>query len=157
VAGKQVCMSCAAQLGPSSVEPAPLGSHLPAFVGGLVGALLGAAIFAGIGIATDHAIGYVAVLVGFLTGRGVKLGARGAFAPSLQLLAGGLAVFGIVASKYIMLAYVFSEEAAISPLSGRVFDAFVSHFGELLSPFDLLWVGLAFAAAARASKPSVDR
>jgi hypothetical protein len=157
VSGKQVCMLCASQMSAPPVETARLSSHLPAAVGGLVGALLGAAVFAIVGIATDHAIGYIAVLVGFLAGRGVHMGARGAFAPSLQLLAAGLAVFGIVASKFFMLSYYVIDRLGMSAISGRLFIAFGHVFTDMLSPFDILWVGLAVAAAARASKPSVTR
>jgi hypothetical protein len=157
VSGHKVCMQCASEMASMPMETAPLSSHLPAAVGGLIGALIGAAVFAIIGVATDHEIGYVAVLVGFLAGRGVHLGARGAFAPSLQMLAAGLAIFGLVAAKFFMMAYIIVDKLGTSAVSGRLFEAFGRFFGDMVGPFDVLWVGLAVAAAFRASKASVAR
>jgi len=148
---QRVCMVCASQGVP--IEKAALASHVPAAIGAAVGALVGAAVFAAIGIATDFEIGYVAVLIGFLAGRGANLGARGAFAPSLQLMAAGFSIFGLVAAKYMVLAWAIADRYGVSPVDGRVFSFFADNFGQLLSPFDLLWVALAVGAAFRAVVP----
>lgn len=92
------------------------------------------------------------MLVGFLTGLGVRTGARGAFAPGLKLLAAGLAVCGIVASKYMVLAHLVAERLDASPFSGKVFGLFLDTFTDLLTPFDIVWVVLAAGAAMRAAQ-----
>jgi hypothetical protein len=150
VNGRALCLLCACEA-EATVAPVTLAGHLPALVGGLIGALLGAAIFAGIGIATQIEIGYVAVLIGFLAGRGVRLGARQASSPSLQSLAMFLAIFGLLAAKYMVVAWVLADKLGLSPLSASVLGLFVDHIGDLLSPFDVLWVILAGGAALRAS------
>jgi hypothetical protein len=125
---------------------------LPALLLGAAGALVGAAIFAGLGIATDFQIGYVAVLVGFLTGLGVRVGARHQVPQALSTLAAALAIAGVAASKYMMFAYFATRDNSLSMLSGRVFSVFADHIGDMLSPFDVLWVILAAGAAMRASR-----
>lgn len=112
---------------------------------GAVGALIGAAVWAGIVVATNFEVGYVAVLVGFLAGQGVKLGAGAARGGSLQILAAALAVGGLAAAKHMTVAWTLE----ISPLDPLAFQALGEVIGKLLSPFDLLWIFLAVGAAYR--------
>ena len=126
-------------------------------IGGAVGALLGAAIWAAVAIMTEREIGYVAVLVGFLAGAGVRWGAdRGS---SQRLLAGLLAIAGMIVAKYIVFAYVVIQFAHKSGVEIGAFNtALLSNFPKALvetaSPFDALFAFLAIAAAARTCKPT---
>jgi hypothetical protein len=119
-----------------------------AVLGGLAGALAGAMLWAAIAVITDLEVGYVAVLVGALTGIGVRFGAR-APAPGLQVLAAALALAGLVAAKYAIVAWVVSRELGMSPFDPAIARMFGDLFGELLSPFDALWAFLAIGAAYR--------
>ncbi len=153
--GQLVCAACAGHLGRElAAETARPRDHLPAAGLGLVGALIGAAIWAGIAVATDFEVGYVAVLVGFLAGQGVKLGARRARGPSLQRLAAGLAVFGLLAAKYLIIGFSAAEAYGVSPFDPVVATFFSENFSSMLSPFDLLWIFLAVGAAYRVPAPT---
>lgn len=77
VNGQVVCTACAEQIQREVRQQIASGhTYLTAAIGGLLGALVGAAIWAAIVVLSNYEVGYVAVLVGFLTGVGVKLGAR---------------------------------------------------------------------------------
>src|SRR5262249_22605363 len=92
VNGHPACLNCALQVQRElAAQAATSAGMLPALVLGLVGALIGAAVWAAIAAAAHLAIGYVAVLVGFLAGLGVKIGAGAARGKPLQILAAGLA------------------------------------------------------------------
>src|SRR5262245_8545103 len=74
VNGQQVCAVCASQV--EKELAASKGSafgFLPAAVGGLVGAVAGGLAWAAIAIMSGYEIGYVAVLVGWLAGHGVRI------------------------------------------------------------------------------------
>ena len=151
--GRWICRSCVDAAAARATPPeASAASFLPALLGGVVGSLLGAGIFAAIAVVAGVRVGYVAVLVGFLTGAGVRIGARGAFAPGLKRLAAGLAVGGIVASKYMVFAHFATEGIDVSPLSGKLLGFFLDSFPDLLTPFDIVWVVLAAGAAMRAAQ-----
>jgi hypothetical protein len=132
------------------------GNLMLGVIGGAVGAVIGGAIWAAIAIATDFEVGYVAVLVGFLAGAGVRWGAgRGA---GLRLLAAVLAIGGMLAAKYFMLAYAVIELGheqgiGVSVLDGKMLSIFPTLLVKTASPFDALFAFLAVAAAARACKP----
>lgn len=136
-----------------------VGGLVTALIGGSVGALVGAAAWAAITIATDVEVGYVAVLVGFLAGIGVRWGAGDRRSPGLQVLAAILAFVGMLAAKYFIFAYVLIQMAHKQGVDVGFFNhALWSNFPDLLvktlSPFDALFAFLAVAAAARACKPT---
>lgn len=153
---QQVCPGCEQQVIDELEGKKPDASAYPiAAAGGLLGALAGAAVWAAIAVATNFEVGYVAVLVGFLAGYGVKLGARDKRGGGLPVLAAGLSVVGLVAAKYFIFAWFAVEGARkagvgigyIDPiLLGKFFD----FLPRMLSAFDLLWVILAIGAAYRA-------
>lgn len=155
VNGNAVCASCAAQVEAELQAEQTVGARMPlAFAGGAAGALVGALVWAGIVVATDYAIGYIAVLVGFLAGQGVKLGAGKGRGQSLQIMAAGLAFGGLAVSKFFIFSHVFQREMEklgqpVGYLSQVTVNAFLGSLGEMLSPFDLLWVFLALTAAWR--------
>ena len=149
------CADCVARVRAELAAQAPGGTRLlVAAAGGLVGALVGAAVWAGVAIATNFEVGYIAVLVGFLAGLGVKLGARTQRGALLQYLAAALAVVGLLAAKYMLFAWAvvkFGQEKGvdISYFDSRILSVFPSALGEMISGFDALFLILALAAAYR--------
>ncbi|MFL5345927.1 MAG: hypothetical protein ACJ8AT_14145 [Hyalangium sp.] len=158
--GNLVCGSCAAQVQAELAAEQQTGARFPlALAGGAAGALVGAVIWAVIVVATDYEIGYVAVLVGYLAGRGVKLGAGKGRGQPLQIAAAGMAVFGLVIAKYFILAHVVisdprGAELGLGYFSPTLFSLFLQNIGSSLSPFDLLWIAFALMTAWRIPAPS---
>jgi len=140
-----------------AAPPLLASTALAAALGGLIGALLGAAVWAAIAIAADVSVGYVAVLVGLLTGVGVNAGAGMERRPVLQLLASGLAVVGLLAAKYIVFAYVVVKIGQTRGMSFIYFSRFIvgafpDALVETFRPLDLLWLVLAIGAAHRTTR-----
>jgi hypothetical protein len=160
VNNQQVCARCEQQVLSELEAQRPDASAFPlAILGGAVGALIAAGVWAGIAIATDFEVGYVAVLVGFLAGFGVKLGARGKRGLPLQLLATVLSVGGLVVAKYFMFSWfavkgAAAEGVAIGHFDPLVVSGFFEFLPKMLSGFDILWVILAVGAAYRTPAPS---
>jgi len=128
-------------------------------IAGAVGAMVGAGIWAAIAIATDFEVGYVAVLVGFLAGLGVRWGAGGQGSAGLQVLAAILAFAGMLAAKYFIFAYVViqmghKEGIDVAFFNHALWSMFPSLLVETVGPLDALFAFLAVAAAARACKPT---
>jgi len=152
------CAGCVAQVRAELASQAPGGiGVLVAGVAGLAGALVGAAVWSGVAIATDLEVGYVAVLVGFLAGLGVKLGAGKQRGRLLQYLAAALAVVGLLAAKYMLFAYALVKVGrerglSIGYLDGRILSFFPEALGQMLGAFDVLFLFLALGAAYRVPK-----
>lgn len=147
--GHSLCPGCAAALNREIAARRVTPAWGTAVLGGLGGAFVGALLWAAIALVTDLEVGYVAVLVGLLAGLGVRIGARRAPSQALQVLAAGMALVGLVVAKYLIIAWIASRELGLSPFDPIIASMFVEVFGELLSPFDLLWVFLAVGAAYR--------
>jgi hypothetical protein len=153
--GNRVCASCAAQVQAELKAEQQTGARFPlALAGGAAGALVGAIIWAVIVVVTNYEIGYVAVLVGYLAGQGVKLGAARGRGQALQIAAAGMAVFGLVIAKYFILAHLVvsdpgNAELGLSYFSPALFIVFVQNIGSSLSLFDLLWIAFALMTAWR--------
>ena len=73
------------------------------------GALIGAALWAGIAIATEYEIGWIACILGGLTGGGMVLGYREQNFRA-GVVAAGIAVLGIAAARLILVLFVMSVE-----------------------------------------------
>lgn len=157
--GTPVCGNCAGNLQRELDAQVGTWSDLPlAAAGGLVGASIGAAIWAAIVIATNFEVGYVAVLVGFLTGMGVKV-ATGKRGNDLQLTAAVLAIVGLLIAKYLIFAWLMSQASAtqgnpIAWYDPRLIPLFPRLIVQMSSPFDLLWIFIAVSAAYRVPAPS---
>ena len=134
------------------------GALVPGILGGFLAALIGGAAWAGIAIATEYELGILAWGIGLICGLGVVLFTRGKKGFPLQLVAVVTSVLGIVMGKYGMFYYFFhqgimQEEngAAVALeyglLSGNMMQVFVQTLPEMVSPYDLLWVGLAVFTA----------
>lgn len=77
---------------------------MAAIIGGIVAAVVGGAIWAGIAIATDFEIGYVAIGIGALAGFAVAaLGKNGS--ASLGMIAGACALLGLLAGKIMIFSW----------------------------------------------------
>lgn len=157
--GHRVCAACAQQLQAELANASAPPDVLPrAIAMGALGALVGAGVWALVLILTDFEIGYLAVLVGFLAGMGVKYGARGATGRHLQKAAVACTFVGLVATKYLVFAHYLSAAAAKEGVQLGYFSAgmlltFPRALGSMLSPFDLLWLFLAFSSAWRVPAP----
>ena len=154
--GHPVCLPCLDDLKRETKASQVSSAVIPtAVVGGLIGAMLGASVWGGIAIATDVEIGYIAVLVGFLSGVGVKLGARGALGGPLPMVAAACSLVGLVAAKYLIAAHIVTKAVAeqggpsLGYLDSQVVTIITENFGSLLGIFDILWVVLAVGAAMR--------
>jgi hypothetical protein len=154
VNGQPVCRTCNAQIHEELSTERSSPSWALAVIGGLVGSVIGAVVWAAIALIGNVEIGYVAILVGFLAGLGVKIGAGGARSRQLQILAVVLAVAGLFFAKYAMVAGVVAREADISPFSPLIASIFTEALGEMLSPFDILWLIFAIGAAWKVPAPS---
>jgi len=156
VGGHRTCQACIDQLavelaeGEASSAQVPLGA-----AGSLVGGLLGAAVWAGIALGTDYEIGYVAVLVGFLAGKGATLATGGGHGQLLQVVAVVGALLGLAAAKYALFAHELKEYVAsefgetIGYLDEQVLANFPDYMGEATGAFDLLWIFLCVTTAWR--------
>ena len=153
VNGHAICVPCSVQVDRELAAQSPtLATLMPAAALGLLGAFAGALVWTIIAVSTELAIGFVAILVGFLAGTGVKVGAGKARGQGLQILAALLAVVGLAAAKYMIVAYAVVHEAGkngvdLSYLDPRILTIFGNVAGKLVSPFDLLWIVLAVGAA----------
>lgn len=104
---------------------------LPRWVlGGVLGGGAGALVWAIVGAATHYEIGWIAWGVGFLTGVGLRYAAflGDDDESTLQgVLAGGISLLAV--------------------LAGKVAAGWLGGFVPSLTPFDLLWLGLAVVTA----------
>ena len=158
--GQPICSACATRLGQELEAEQGSWTEFPfAMAAGGVGAVLGAAIWAAIVVATNFEVGYVAVLVGFLSGYGVKLGAGKGRGQGLQVAAAFMAVAGLVLAKYFIFAYMVSSSMsakgqAIAWYDPRLLQMFPKMIVALSTPFDLLWILIAVSAAYRVPSPT---
>jgi hypothetical protein len=127
-----------------------------ALVAAVVASIIGGAIWGGIVILTDYEIGFMATGVGMLCGFAVTFFTEKKGRP-LQVIAVISSLAGILVGKYFTFFAILKEFVAteygsaaanqVGIFSGDVVSLFFESFGELLSPYDLLWIVLAFAAA----------
>ncbi len=154
---KAVCVECRdkiqAELEGERAAPAHM---LPAAAAGIGAAILCGAAWAIMVVVTNFEIGYAAVGVGFLTGRGVVLGARGKKGPKLQWLAVGCSILGLVLGKYFIVVHAIvthvEDARGLSYFDPRLVRTFVEVLPKVLSPFDALWVFIALRIAWRIPK-----
>lgn len=131
-------------------------------VGAGVAALVGGIVWGVIAIVTDYELGFIATGIGLLTGYATAGLAR-AKGLTLQLIAVGAALAGIVIGKYltffsVLREYVGTEHGLAAADTVSVFDpevvlVFFQSLGEILTAYDLLWVALAVLAAWRIPRP----
>ena len=132
---------------------------LPGLAGGLIAAVAGALVWGLIVIKTDYEIGFAAWGIGFLCGLAVVRFAGGRKGLPLQVVAVVTALAGVALGKYITFAYLYrqalQEAGIVSPsyVSADTISAFFHNLSIVFSFWDLLWAGLAVAAAWRIAQP----
>src|SRR5688500_564986 len=95
---------------------------LPAVAGGLLAAIVGGAVWGLIVILSDYEVGFVAWGIGFLAGFLVGRFAGWRKGASLQVIAIGSSLVGIVLGKYIAYVY-FIKEAVREQVSEEAADS----------------------------------
>jgi hypothetical protein len=137
----------------------------PAILGGVIAAVVSGVVWAAIAIWTGYEVGYVAWGVGLLCGLGVVLFARGKKGMPLQIVAVVTSVLGIVIGKYGTAQYDYQQwlieeghgatvAAQYSLFSGDMMQVFAENLPNMMSGYDLLWVGLAVYTAWSIPKAS---
>jgi hypothetical protein len=95
VDGNAVCAKCKQVAEQAGQSHRGMGAFVKAFFVGGVAAVLGAAIYYGVIAITNFEIGLVAILIGFMVGYGVRIGAAGAGGRRYQVLALVLTYFAV--------------------------------------------------------------
>ncbi len=163
VDGLAACDSCAdrVELFVKAEQPAP--NALPrALVVGAFGALIAAVLWALIAVVTGYELGLIALAVGYFAGLGVRVGAGNAASMFLQVAAAGLALFGVLAAKYMLVAYSWREAAmakgiTLSYFSEDILTAFPEVLLETFTPYDGLWIFIAVTTAYKLPAPIETR
>lgn len=134
---------------------------IPALLGGLIAAILGGGLWGAIIIWTGYENGYMAWVIGLLSGFGVLAMARGKRGLPLQTIASVFSLTGIVLGKYIAFSDRVNEivgNEGIDSLSIVSNEAIQLFFGNLpsslISGFSALWFIPAVLTAGALLKPS---
>lgn len=129
---------------------------LMALLGACFAAIVCGVMWSVIAVQTDTEFGLIAWVVGLVSGAAVTLTtkARGVL---LQIVAVVASVGGIFVGKYLIMAHVVKQQIAeqegadvaadVAYFSIPMVQFFAENVQHLLTPFDLLWCGLAIATA----------
>jgi len=165
--GQVICSSCKNKVQASNVRGVAASGFLRAMLFGVGGAAAGAAVYYAVLATTGYEVGLIAILVGFMVGYAVRLGARGQGGRRYQFLALALTYLAI-GSTYVPLVmreFATNERAAadstgVAGESGAVGAASVATAAEGRAGIDSLTVaqgsvavlmgGLALVALAAA-------
>lgn len=112
---------------------------------GLAASLTGAAIWAGVTVATDYQIGWMAVGVGFLVGMAVRVVGKG-IEPVFGVIGAGLSLLGCMLGNLLAVCAVVAsqEEIPLSTLLAHLNPVIAMEFmSATFHPMDLLFYGLA--------------
>ena len=137
-------------------EPAAPSYPLAALAG-LLAALAGGVVWALIVRWTDYEVGIVAAGIGVVAGWAVAQAAGGFRSAGLQVVAVVAALLGILLGKYLSFAFVereFGNQAGL--VSGEMIRLFRENLSTVFGTYDLLWIGLAVAAAWYALRPEEE-
>ena len=119
-----------------------------ALIAGTVAAVLGGIGWGLVVKWTGTEAGIFALGVGLLIAFAVYSGTGGRRGPELQAVAVGTALLGILIGKYLSFAFVAQEVfPEVGLLSGDMLKLFRDALRDIFGLYDLLWVGLAVAAA----------
>jgi hypothetical protein len=100
-------------------RPASATDLLGGFLAGLVAAILATGIWYAVVTISQYQLGIVAIVVGFLIGQGVLLGAGRRGSPFLILISVALTLVALVVSEYLIVVHFVNEELAAE---GAVID-----------------------------------
>ncbi|MEW4489766.1 hypothetical protein AB1L42_16915 [Thalassoglobus sp. JC818] len=78
-------------------------------IGGLIGAAIGAAVWIAVVHFTNYEVGYIALLVGFLAGIGVRVVAGEEVGIGPGIAAVGAAGFAMLIAKYVLVSIVIAQ------------------------------------------------
>lgn len=118
-----------------------------AVLGGLLASLAGAAIWAGITVATEYQIGWMAIGVGFLVGMVVRVAGRG-LSNTYRWIGAGFALFGCALGNIFTLVYVIAQHENLGLLDTFTrlgVEGMWIALRETASPIDFLFYVLAIA------------
>ena len=133
---------------PPETQPEPEQKVGIALLAGGVAAVLGGIGWGLIVKWTDYEVGILALGIGVLTAFAVNRSTGGRRGPKLQAVAVGTALLGILIGKYLSFAFVTQQFLpGIGLLSGEMLRLFRAGLRDIFGLYDLLWVGLAAAAA----------
>jgi hypothetical protein len=93
-------------------EPATTKDLVGGFGAGLVAAILATAIWYAVVTISHYQLGIVAIVVGFLVGQGVVLGASRRGSPILIAISVVLTALALVVSEYLIVVHFVNEELA---------------------------------------------
>ena len=165
VNGKHVCATCRQQIEAELAAEQAGAGNLPAAVGaGLAASLVSGAVWAGIVVAANVEVGYVALGVGWLTGTAVHYGSGKKRGQLLQIIAVACSALGLLLGKYfavvhfckVEVAKVAGDEAAaaVSYFDPEMVKLFFQIIGKIMGPFDILWLVIALGIAWSIPKPT---
>jgi hypothetical protein len=112
---------------------------------GLIAAFAGAAAWAGVTIATDYQIGWLAVGIGFLVGNAVRAGGKG-IDQAFGIAGAVLSLVGCVLGNLFTVAWFVSQQSGVpiaEVLSGMDLEAAIELMSATFQVMDLLFYGLA--------------
>ncbi len=135
-------------------------------LGGLVASLITGAIWGGIVLATGYELGIVAWGVGAAVGYGVLMFSKGECGFPQQVTAVGFSILGILMGKYFAFYVILKEAVGVefgpetagemSVFSPGLFLTYLANLGEVMGPYDLLWIVLACISAYKLTSDSAD-
>ena len=114
-------------------------------ISGLLAALLGAGIWAGVSVATEYQIGWMAVGIGFLVGLAMRYTGKG-ISPVFGTVSAGLSLFGCMVGNILTYTWFIADMEGMSFMEVASQLNLAVIIGLLTSTFalmDILFYGLA--------------
>jgi signal peptidase I len=133
---------------PLPPEPPPAPKLGTALLAGTAAAVLGGIGWGLVVKWTDYEAGILALGVGLLAAFAIHAATGGRRGPELQAIGVGTALLGILIGKYLSFAFDAQEvypDAGL--LSGEMLRLFRDALHDIFGLYDLIWIGLAAAAA----------
>ncbi|NYF78242.1 hypothetical protein [Granulicella arctica] len=132
--GEPICEPCANMAVQAPAEGAYI-AFSKAIAAGIVAAVVGSALYAAVEIGTGWTIGYVALAVGWLIGKGMKLGSEGRGGRRYQIAAAVLTYVSVSSASLIVILHATQKaNPELHFAMSQRFAIFLLKYG-LLSPF----------------------
>jgi signal peptidase I len=133
---------------PPEPQPAPDQKVGAAILGGSIAALVGGIAWGLVVKWTGYEAGVLALGIGLLVAFAVYRSAGGRRGHDLQVVAVATALIGILIGKYLSFAFLAQDVfPGVGIVSGEMFRLFRDALHDIFGLFDLIWIGLAGAAA----------
>jgi hypothetical protein len=107
--GAQACASCTNKIR-AQIPPDTHAAFVRALLFGIAGAVLGFALYVGFALATGLVVGFVSLAVGFIVGKAMNLGSRGAGGRRYQLVAVLLTYLAVSMSAVPIAIYQMRQQ-----------------------------------------------